>query len=157
MLIGGLSASSARADMLLLSDTTLVTGSESSVFSFTAPGPGTVTAQLTNLAWPQALSGLSFVAGSANNVMASWSNAAQPGAGTQMVNFQVGSGGTYFADVTATPGGSLGLGVYSLTLNFSPAAPTVPLPASGWLLLAGIATMIAWLRTCGHGADTSGP
>jgi hypothetical protein len=138
----------ARADMLLLSDTTLVTGTESAVFSFAAPGPGTVTAQLTNLDWPQALSGLSFMASAPGQVLASWASPSNPsGPSTQSLTFQVGQAGTYYANVTATPGGPLDIGVYSFTLHFSNGSSAVPLPASGWLLAAAVIVLIGMLRS----------
>jgi len=132
-----------HADMVLLSDTTLVSGSGSADFTFNAPGPGTVSVALTNIAWPQTLSNLSFLASTPSTVLSSWSTSA-----SQTGSFGVNSSGTYFADVQATAGGPMNLGVYSLELTFSPQTP-VPLPASSWLLLAGILTIVGWLRTKG--------
>lgn len=146
-LLLGLGLSSARADSVLLNDTTLVSGSESSVFSFQAPGPGTVTVELTNLDWPQPLSSLSFLAGNASHVMSSWTESDPGSPGSANLTFQVAAGGRYFADVIAQAGGSLDLGVYSMCIKFSPPTSTVPLPASGGLLLIGIATMVALRRT----------
>src|SRR5215469_16213642 len=103
-------SSPARADMLLLGNTTMVTGTETAVFSFTAPSSGTVTAELTNLDWPTTLSGLSFLATSGSQVLASWSDPLQPGANTHALAFQVSHPGTYFANVTATPGGPMDIG-----------------------------------------------
>jgi hypothetical protein len=98
---------------------------------------------LTNIAWPQTLSNLSFLASTPSTVLSSWSTSA-----SQTGSFGVNSSGTYFADVQATAGGPMNLGVYSLELTFSPQTP-VPLPASSWLLLAGILTIVGWLRTKG--------
>jgi hypothetical protein len=140
--------SPARADMLLLASTTMVTGTESAVFSFTAPSSGTVKAELTNLDWPTTLSGLSFMASSGNQVLGSgsWNNPSQPGTVTQTVAFQVSHPGTYFANVTATPGGPLDIGVYSFSLHFTN-GNAVPLPASGWLLAAAIIVLLGMLRS----------
>lgn len=140
LLLGMLAATLAQASVLV-ADTTLVSGSETAVFSFDAPGPGTVSVQLTNLNWPQALSSLSFLATNANQVLSSWSEPAGSSA-AQSLSFQLAAGGTYFADVTATAGGVLDLGAYSFALNFTPAAPPVPLPSSGALLL-GVAAAAA--------------
>jgi hypothetical protein len=135
-------ATVAHASQLLIASTTLVSGSESAVYSFNAPGPGTVSVQLTNLDWPQALSSLNFMATTANQVLSSWSDA---GSGPQFASFQVASSGTYFADISAVAAGPLDLGLYSLSLEFTPAVP-VPLPASGGLLLIGAAGLMALLR-----------
>jgi len=146
MLMAFAVSATTQASTVLVSDTTLVTGSESQVFSFNAPGPGTVSVQLTNLDWPQALSSLSFVATTANNVLSSWSNSASA-PGPQDLTFQIRGPGTYFADVMATAGGPLDLGLYSLSLSFTPAgSAVVPVPSSGGLLLVGSAALIGLLR-----------
>lgn len=147
LLIGMLAATIAQATQLV-ADTTLVSGNESAVFPFEVTGPGTVSVQLTNLNWPQALSSLSFMATDASHVMASWSQSGA--ASSQLLTFQVATGGRYFADVDATAGGPLDLGAYSLSLSFLPAAP-VPLPSSGAFLLVSvvacvIALMLRWRR-----------
>jgi hypothetical protein len=133
-------ASEVRADMLI-SQTTLVTGSESTVDSFTVPTAGSVTVELSNLPWPQALSSLSFTATSANQVLSSWSTQ-----GTSVESLQLGPG-TYFAHIGATTAGPLDLGLYSLTLSFQPT--TVPLPSSGGML--GIALLVLLGLTRGLG------
>jgi hypothetical protein len=146
-LSGGLCAS-AQADTMLLGDTTMVTGTESAVFSFTAPSAGTVTAELTNLDWPQTLDSLSFMASSANTVLASWSDPPPAGSGTitKTLTFQVSGPGTYFANITAAAGGPLDIGVYSFSLHFNDNA-AVPLPASGWMLAAAVLALLWMLHT----------
>jgi hypothetical protein len=139
LLLYAVMATVAQASTVLIADTTLVTGSESAVFSFDAPGPGTVSVQLTNLDWPQALSSLSFMATTSSHVLSSWSD---PGSTPMSFSFPVIGRGTYFADIMAVAGGPLDLGVYSFTLDFTPAASPVPLPASGALLLAGLAGIV---------------
>jgi len=136
MLWGALQSTSAHAGSQVLADTTLVSGSSSNVFSFQASGPGVATVQLTNVAWPQNLSSLSFLAASPSEVLSSWSDPPVTGTTTQTLSFLVPSGGTYFADVTATAGGALDLGVYSLSISFTPNA--VPLPSTGRLLLSAL-------------------
>jgi hypothetical protein len=120
----------AHADMMLLADTTMVTGTQSAVFSFTAPADGYVTATLQNLNWQKPLSALSFQATSGTSVMASWA-----GPDSKSQTFQV-TGGNYFAHIVATTADAFDVGLYSLNLSFSPNA--VPLPASSLLLLTGI-------------------
>ena len=133
----------ARADSLLLAQTTLVSGSVSTVDSFTAPTAGAVTVTLTDLKWPASLSALSFSATSANHVLASWS-----ASGTSMsggtATFDVGAG-TYFAHIMATAAsGFLDMGLYSLSMTFTPSA--VPLPAAGWMLLTGMFVLAGLAR-----------
>jgi len=136
-------APQAWADTMLLATTNLVTGSTADTFSFEAPAPGTVTVQLSNLAWPVPLSALSFSATTATSVLDSWSAPGAAGSG-DVESFQVGSG-TYFAHVMATAGGSLDLGLYSLMLTFTPSA--VPLSASSWMLLTGLVVLFGLIRT----------
>jgi hypothetical protein len=122
----------AWADSILLAQTTLVAGSESTVDSFTAPTAGTVTVDLQTLDWPTPLSALSFAATSASSVLASWNGT---GLTSDVATFTVAPG-TYYAHIMATANSSgLDLGLYSVMLTFT---PTVPLPASGWLLLTGL-------------------
>ena len=96
----------AHADTMLLSSTTMVSGSESATYSFNAPGDGTVTAELTNLGWPDQLSALSFDATTATDSVSSWS--VQGAAQTE--TFQVAPG-DYFAHITAAASGPLDLGL----------------------------------------------
>jgi len=139
-----------HAESVLLNDTTLVSGSQSGVFSFQAPGPGTLSVTLTDIDWPQTLNSLSFMASTGNQVLASWSDTASQSAVT--LSFQV-TGGRYFADVLATAGGALDLGVYSLCIKFTPTAP-VPLPESGVLLLVGLGAVVA-IRRLAHGKQAA--
>src|SRR5215472_4460346 len=136
MLWGALQSTSAHAGSQVLADTTLVSGSSSNVFSFQASGPGVATVQLTNIAWPQNLTSLSFLATTPGEVLSQWSDPPVSGTTTQTLSFAVPNSGTYFADVMATAGGPLDLGVYSLSISFTPNA--VPLPPSGLLLLTGL-------------------
>ena len=138
LLLYALVATVAQAATQLLGDTTLVTGSESAVYSFNAPAAGTVTVQLSNLNWPQALSSLSFMTATPSNVLSPLTHSTST---VQSLAFQVAAGGTYFADVMAVAGGPLDLGAYSLSVSFTPVAP-VPLPSSGALLLGVVASLI---------------
>jgi hypothetical protein len=135
-----------HADTVLINETTLVSGTNSSVEAFTIPTAGTVTVQLSNIAWPQALDSLSFVASSASSVLTAWQ-----GSGTE--TFQVSAPGTYYAHVTGTAGGLLDLGLYSLTVSFRSAVAPVPLPSSQVLLLGALVMSLglAWSRERGAG------
>jgi hypothetical protein len=136
-------ASAARADTMLLASTNLVSGSSAATYSFNAPTDGTVTARITTLPWPVPLSALSFSATTATDTLSSWTSSG-PTDASQVETFQVGSG-TYFAHVSATAGGSLDLGLYSLMLTFTPSA--VPLPAAAGLLLMGLLVLFALRKT----------
>ena len=134
----------ARADSILLAQTTLVSGSQSTVDSFSTPGAGTVTVDLQSLSWPSALSALSFSATSASQVLASMNATGLIG---DVATFNVGTAGTYYAHILAAAGGSLDLGIYSLNMSFSPTGTsTVALPASGWLLLTGMFVLAGLVR-----------
>jgi hypothetical protein len=128
-----------HAEQILLVATPLVQGSLASATPFSVPGAGTVTATLTDLAWPAKLASLTFAATTPTSVLASL-----PGPG--QVSFNTSAQGIYSAVVgaVASPSGFLDLGWYSLTIGF---APAVPLPASAWLLLSGLAGLgVALLR-----------
>jgi hypothetical protein len=132
----------AWADNVLLAQSTMVVGTESTTDTFVAPTAGTVTLNVTGFGWAAPLSALSFSASSATQVLASWSGT---GITSDTATFNVGPG-SYFANImaTATPGG-LDMGLYSMRLTFSP-TPTVPLPSSGWLLLTGMFVLAGLAR-----------
>jgi hypothetical protein len=138
-------AQTADADTILLAQTTLVSGTQSTTDSFVAPSDGTVTVQLSNLDWPERLSSLSFAASTATHVMSAWSWSALS---ADAESFEVGAG-TYFAHVTSQATGALNLGLYSLRITFSPSAPPVPLPPSDWMLVAGVLALAALARMMG--------
>ena len=141
-LIGMAAAPHARADSILLAQTTMVVGSESTVDSFTTPGAGTVNVSLQNLNWPTQLSTLSFAATTASSVLYNGGGAIN----NELATFNVGAAGTYFAHIMATAGGDLNIGLYSLLLTFTPSTNPVPLPSSGWLLLIGMFALAGVLR-----------
>ncbi|MGH8210358.1 MAG: VPLPA-CTERM sorting domain-containing protein [Steroidobacteraceae bacterium] len=133
----------AWADSVLLAQTTLVDGSEATTDSFVAPSAGTITVNLQNQQWAGPLTALSFSASSASQVLASFN---ATGLSSDTATFNVGPG-TYFANIMATAGGSMDLGLYSLMMTFSPTSmPTVPLPSSGWLLLTGLFVLAGLAR-----------
>jgi hypothetical protein len=133
----------AHADTMLMASTELVSGTSAATFSFNAPGSGTVTAQVSTLAWPVPLSALSFSATTATDTLDSWSSSA-PTSTPYVGTFQVGAG-TYFAHVMATAGGSLDLGLYSMMLTFTPSA--VPLPAPAGMLIIGLLVFYGLRKT----------
>jgi hypothetical protein len=92
---------------------------------------------LNSLAWPTPLKALSFSATSANQVLTSWDMSS-----SQPTPFDVGAG-TYFAHIMATADGALDLGLYSMMITFT---PSVPLPASGWMLLTGMFVLAGLAR-----------
>jgi len=132
-------AGQARAEMLV-SDTSMVSGTETSEFAFTLPGPGTVTLQLSDVGWPQPLSSLMFLVSAPNSLIAPWTSASAASSYFQLAT------GAYSADVRATAGGPLDLGVYSFSILFTPASSPVPLPAGGGLLLGGCLMLVALAR-----------
>jgi hypothetical protein len=139
----------ARADSLVLAQSTLISGTESTSDSFTITAPGTVTVELQNLPWPQTLSSLSFMATNGTQVLSDWSTTSS---NTQ--SFAV-TPGTYFANISGTTAGALDLGLYSISITFQSGAP-VPLPASLWLLASSLLVLVALLWLTGtfkaHGA-----
>jgi hypothetical protein len=134
----------AWADSLLISQSTMVVGTESTTDTFVAPTAGTVTVNLKSFDWAAPLSALSFSASSATKVLASLS---ATGAVTgDTATFNVGPG-SYFANIMATASGAMDMGLYSMSLTFSPnGTPTVPLPSSGWLLLTGMFVLAGLAR-----------
>jgi hypothetical protein len=129
----------ARAEMIMLSQTTLITGSDSSVATITVPSSGSLTVDLSNIPWPESLASLSFMLSSASQVVGTFST------DSSMVQSYEVTPGTYFAHLTGTAGGSLDLGIYSITVGFQPAG-VVPLPPSGSLLIIGLLAVLglAW-------------
>src|SRR5271154_90055 len=95
----------------LLQQSTLVVNEQSDVYSFIAPGPGTLVVQLADIVWPTALQALGLTINSPSSVMGSL-----PTSGS--VDVSVSHAGTYYADVTGQAGGALDLGLYSLNVDF---------------------------------------
>jgi hypothetical protein len=135
-------APNARADSVLLAQTNIVSGTESTLETFSVPNNGSVTISLQSLSWPSptSMSALSFAVTSSDKVLASWNGSGFTG---DTATFDVGAG-TYYAHITGTaPNVGLGLGLYSVLMTF---APAVPLPASGWMLLTGMFVLVGLLR-----------
>lgn len=135
----------AWADNILLAQSTLVAGTESTVDSFTTSTTGTVTIDVQALDWPAPLSALSFSATTGSSLLSSWYWSGQ-GASSDVMTFTVGPG-TYYAHIMASADAnnpkSMDLGLYSMLVTFT---PSVPLPASGWLLLTGMLALAGLAR-----------
>jgi hypothetical protein len=139
--LSGLAARAAVADTVLYDEAGFIKGQQSFSQMLNITGPGVLTVNLTNVSWPVQLSSLSFLLttslGSVGPAMS---------AGTESFTL---SSGRYFAlwygDAANGPQDPLDLGVYGLKMTFHPyaAPPPVPLPASVWLLLSGLA-LLAW-------------
>jgi hypothetical protein len=125
---------------MLVSETTLVNGTDQSVASFTVTTAEPITVELSNIPWPEALSSLSFMLSSADQVISSWSTQ------TSTVETYQLTPGTYYAHISGTATGSMDLGLYSLSIGTQPVAP-VPLPPGAELLAAGLLLLMvtAWL------------
>ena len=132
-----LATPNARGDTVVLAQTTMISGTESTVDSFTVPTQGTLNIELSNIPWPEALSSLNFMLSTSSQVLASMSTPQS----SSSDSVQVGPG-TYFANLTGTAAGSLNVGLYSVTIDFQPAG-VVPLPTSGGLLLIGLLAVLA--------------
>jgi len=145
-----LGAATAQAETIsLLSETGVINGSQSYVYSLNAARAGTFTIQLENIDWPQKLANLTFAATTATSVLAKLEEA-----GT--LSFDVGAAGVYYALVsgTAQASGVFNMGLFSLRADFTPAAP-IPLPAGVWLLLSGVGMLAGARRRRADAAGTA--
>jgi hypothetical protein len=136
----------ARADSVsvppLLAQTTFFSGTNAVSDHFTTGSAGVVSVTLQSLDWPTPLGALSFSVDSPTQVLASWNGT---GLASDSATFNVGAG-TYFANIIATAGGTTGIdayGAYSVLMTFT---PSVPLPASGWMLLTGLFVLTGLAR-----------
>jgi hypothetical protein len=115
-----------------------IRGQQAGMESFNVSGPGMLTVQLTNVAWPVPLASLNAVISSPGGGLLH----PEMGEGTQ--SFQV-TGGEIFAQWFGTAQGPLDAGVYALKIEFTPNALAVPLPTSVGLLVSGLA-LLGWQR-----------
>ncbi len=137
-LVPGRAAAESIAPEMLLQQSTLVINQQSNSYAVTAPGPGTLMVQLSDVEWPTLLQSLNLSVDSPTQVLGSL-------AVTGGLDLTLASGGTYYADVTGQASAPLDVGVYSLEVQFLPQGATaVALPASLILLLSGIATLGAF-------------
>lgn len=127
LVAAGFAAPSARADSILVSQSSMVSGSFSNVYSFSTSRAGTLTLRLENVAWPEQLASLSCNLYDNKNVLGSLST-------TGELRLELAAPGTFFSHLFAQAGGTFDLGLFSFKVSFAPAAPPVPLPAGVWLL-----------------------
>jgi len=102
-------------------------------YTFSVSGPGVLTVDLADMAWPSKLSDLTFTATTPLSLIGEFS-------GSGVESFNVTAGGTIYAYVTGeatnpASGPGYGVGLFTLSVDFTPTAP-VPLPATLSLLLA---------------------
>jgi len=129
---------SAGAAEVMYDGAGFIRGQQAGMESFNVSGPGTLTVQLTNVAWPVAL-------GSLNAVISSASGLLGPEMGEGTHSYQLMTGGEIFAQWFGTAQGPLDAGVYALKIEFTPNSLAVPLPTSIGLLVSGLA-LLGWQR-----------
>jgi hypothetical protein len=127
VICAAVAAPAAHADTILMSQSTMVSGTFSSVHSFATTQAGTLTLKLENIAWPERLAALSCNLYDNKSMLGSLAT-------TGEIRLELAAPGTFFSHLFAQSGGALDLGLFSLKVTFAPAAPTVPLPAGLWLL-----------------------
>jgi hypothetical protein len=131
----------AKADTLtdtsLLQQTTLVFSQQTNLYSFAAPGAGTLSITLKDWGFPLPLQQLTASILSQDQVLGSLEPSGSSG---WQFNVPIQSGGLFDAFVAAQAGNFDGLqfGAYSMSIDFQPTASPVPLPPALDLLLGGI-------------------
>jgi hypothetical protein len=136
---GALAAGSAGAAQVIYDGAGFIRGQQAGMESFNVSGPGTLTVQLSNVAWPVPL-------GSLNAIISSASGLLGPEMGVGTNTFQVTGAGEIFAQWFGTAQGPLDVGVYALNIEFQPSGVMpVPLPTSIGLLVSGLA-LLGWQR-----------
>ena len=131
VLLGCLFAARAQADTILVRQSTMIAGTFSGVYSFSAPQAGTLSLRLENIAWPERLAALNCNLYNDSGMLGSIATD-----GTLSV--AVTGAGTYFTHLFAQAAGALDLGLFSFQVSFAPSVTAVPLPAAGWLLFAAL-------------------
>lgn len=134
---GLLAAGSAGASEVLYDSVGFIQGQQSGMESFNVSGPGTLTVELTNIAWPVSLGSLNATISSPQFGLLG----PEMGAGTQ--TFQLTGGGEIFAQWFGNAQGPLDTGVYAMKIEFTPSVAAVPLPTSLALLISGLG-LLAW-------------
>ena len=106
-------AGSAGAAEVMYDGAGFIRGQQAGMESFNVSGPGTLTVQLTNVAWPVALGSLNAVISSASGLLGP-----EMGEGTQ--SFQLMTGGEIFAQWFGTAQGPLDAGMFTMNIDFKP-------------------------------------
>ena len=110
-------------------------------------GSGTMRVVLKDLEYTTRFASLSFALFSGSTLLQTLALPAAPSLElTATAIFDLASGGLYTARVYPVTQGPDFLGLYSLAIDFTPSAPPVPLPAAGWLLLSGLASLAGLAR-----------
>ncbi len=124
-------------DITLLQQTTLISGKQTTLDSFDAPGAGTLSVTLKDWSFPVSLQQLSASILSQDQVLGSWDSSKSSG---WSFDVPISGGGIFDAFIAAQAGtfDGLQLGTYSMSIVFEPAASPVPLPAALDLLLGGM-------------------
>ena len=137
---GSFVPAASHAETVLVDSSKLVQSTQTFVFPFTVTGSGLLEITLSDLGWSQKLSSLTLVLADSKGVLHRLT-----GDGT--FTFQLGSATHLFAHITGVAeGATIKLGLFGLRVRFHPPTPTVPLPAAGWLLLAGLGALGAARR-----------
>jgi hypothetical protein len=133
-LAAGVVPQPAAAEMVtadaLLQQSTLVINEQSNLYSFSAPGPGTIYVALQDVLWPAPLARLGMSVNSPSGVLGTVNVAGE-------LDLTLSKGGSYYVDVSGQAGGPLDIGLYSVSVNFVPQG-AVPLPGTLALLLGGL-------------------
>ncbi len=120
-----------------LQQTTLVFSQQTNLYSFQTDGPGMLSINLKDWGFPVALQQLTASILSQDQVLGSWSSSSSS---SWQFDVQTQGSGVFDAFVAAQAGTFSGLqfGAYSMTIDFTPQASTVPLPPALDLLLGGM-------------------
>jgi hypothetical protein len=122
--------------VLLASGASLSSGKQSWTSELAIQSAGRLTVQVTDLGVPltivERLQSLSFSVANNTSVLGSYG-------GAGLLTLDIDSPGLFFLNIAAVPSANrFNLGLVSWNAVFEPTAP-VPLPASLWLLIAGVA------------------
>lgn len=117
-------------------DITVVRRSSFQVTNFLAPSAGQVTVAVTDIRWRSLLAQLATSVTSGGRTIGSLN-------GSGNLIFSVQAGQRFAVAIFAAAASSASnLGLYKLGVSFQPLATSpVPLPATGWLLLSGLAAL----------------
>ena len=120
-----------------LNNTQLVWGTNLSVNALSLPSAGTVTVDLKDMGWPDALQSLTVLVTDLNGI---WQRLDGPG--SLLVDV---TGPTQLFAAAFARSGNGSFGLYNLHAMFNATAP-VPLPAAVWLLVSGLGGLAAVRR-----------
>jgi len=133
-----MAGSLAQAATVLLTDTPLLSGTQSLVYSMSAPSAGTLLVTLDDLNFPETFAELSVAITTTTSVL-------QTLTGEGEMQLDISGAGAYYAVVSGTTQGHFGLGQLSLSVFFTalgdPGPTPVPLPGALALLLSGLGAL----------------